>query len=1353
MARARPTETVTLHFDLNHAVGDGAPREFTLRGDGKGRKLVAHTEETRRTHAQQNPALAAMPAEQLQRLSHYCADVAFPTDAVAWRWVGYPAADSGARNDDVAMVFQRVSSEAVRRSVDALRVERGAAVPSLLADYGVVAPDDDTHADVHVAASAVITPGASALAIVQQHPEIASFDPAAFARIQLVLKGLSSMTALWGYISTHMAQDDPEPWYVRTVCTNPNQGPGQRYFDPGAPLRPAAGLLGSDKQPIPWNVDGSGPVLEQFKLSDGVAGVAKPVIQDALRLLKQDSRMKGVNWTKQHGVTVKERTGGHPAPASFARLAAVAEPQAPWTLKNTTSQYGLDLYPETLQYENGKLSFEVKNWPNRGLGVSWLAKDSAGTRLPAPYNAPKYLQMIGSGNVIFGIPIWTDNAEIEIDVPAAASEIDVLLGGIGQGSPWMEVDWQGIVYTSFVSYGIPSFLSVLSVGAPTCKPLVEAMGGFLDVLIPLGQELLQPILTGTGEYSLSYTLSLAAEVAAGILLSKYLETFALELLGYATAEEIAENCPFVGWVLRVASIAAAIADMIATSVEVGLSPMTYVLEAKRSMTLSVTVEPDPTHGTGTQKPIWPKEADHWVITVQYRGGTTLRKGGAMPTGEDAPIDVLFSKATNDDLPSAPADQFQILALVYSRTNWICGKWVSGWITAVPNDGDGRSESGSIIQQLVPLTPSTSYEQIQKLAYDGPSASYVWQDVTQPAPAGTRADLDKQDVSALVDITINDIAYKLGYCYQARNQNLPLDYGTAGSNDPMYLLKSVSTLAHPGAGMKASDRGFSGQPYLAYDQFGPAGLFELDAQAYEAELNASKSATAVPADLGNAFEGHGYALPAGATVVVVTSDARWLISAADGTQLFDLRRQLDLIKVLAAPAPEFSPSNFYLDSRTYATDKLYHLRQVDLHDDSGATFDPAPGTKLQSWGAFDMPNLDAIAVHPDGYAIGINYHYDQMAILKLPDQAVDDAAAPHALPMSGQGLREGLMLGPCAMTITADGRILVLEKTAARIQAFDVFANPSQCFAAELAFDLAPGFAADLDDGAAGADGAASLPLLQALQRAVPILNSAPGAFDPRYLLMPVVTAGADVAAALDAGTVNDELRLAFEKCGLELGAMRQLTPAAAGSAPAGVAGAAAGLDVSVATTEPGSLWIVTDNVLGVRYDVRLNQGEVEVFRAMTPIISVQTPGAEWLIRDKTNTLTFDVKRQTTTAGASVLHAVRLQACLRLKTGTSASTVYLDLAVESKGFIYVLSYENPSGGTLSPGDYRLDIYNPDGTPLSPDPRTRNGTVNAERMILDQWRTLFTLDYEQMAGQAGRPEPTISQWIPKEEGSGS
>ncbi len=1414
MTDQRRTETVTFHFDLNHVSKLGADKEFTFRGDGKGRTLVVHTDESRRAHAQQNLALASMPAEHLGRLSHYCEDVEVPSDAVAWRWIGYRSTDPNALSDDVALVFQHVSNDFARRVADELRQQHGGAVRTMLHDYGVEAPDDDTHTNVHVAALSVKTPIEIALTIIMQHPDVAQLVPSTHQYVRHQLAQLTSITALWKYISTHMSQDGPQDvWYEKIVCTNPNSNPGPGAPLPAGPLRPADGLKDKDGKLIDWSTDESGrPVIVHFKLSDGVAAAAKPVIQDAVRLLKADPNMKGRNWTKQHGVTVKERTGGHDVVAAREVLAVASEPQAEWTIKNTTSQYGLDLYPETLSYDNSRLSFEVKNWPNRGLGVSWQARDPEGK----PLDTPKYLEMIGSGNVIFGIPIWTENAEIEIMVPSTAAQVDVLLGGIGNGYQQMDVDWQGIVYTSMVSYGVPSFLSVLSVGAATCKPFVEALGGLLDVLIPLGQEVLQPVLTGTGEYDLGYSLSLAAESAAGVLLSKQLEVFALKITAYATAEEIMENIPFVGWVLRVASIASAVADMIATSIEVGLSPMTYVLEAKRSMTLRVVVNPDPTHGTDTQKPIWPEEANHWMITVQYRGGTALRKAGAMPARADTPIEVLFSKATNDELPSAPGEQFQIVAVLFSETDWIAGKWVSGWIDAVPDEGSGRTESGSIIEQLVPLMASTIYRQVKKLNYDGASSSYVWQGITfalddtlessliagpapaevldafwgkgvrlsadttitdvapgqwtvddttngvtydvlkqpiqhtdqsllevrnhtHPAPSGTAADLSDQNVSELVDITLHDLAYKLGYCYNANSQDLPLDYGppTNPKNDTMYVLESISTLANPGAGMKTPGRGFTSKPYIAYDHFGPSALFTLEpAENYQPGLDRFTSAGPVPDDLRLAFQASGHqVLVADATLVVVTASASWRI-AASGKPLFDLRRQTDVILVFNAPVPEFSPRNFYLDTRTYATEKIRHLRLIDLQDESGPTFDY---DSTLSWGAFDMPDLDAIAVHPNGFVIGISYNQDQMAVLRLPDSATADDQAPHALPMTGTGVREGLMQGPIGMTITADGRILVLEKTGARIQAFDTFGNPAQCFAAELEFDLPTDFVDDLNDGTA------SLRLLHALQQAVPVRNPAPDAFDKRYLLMPVVTLDSSFASVLDGGTVTDELRSEFDTAGLDLGSLRRFTPPQRTSSRR-LFDETVHADVTIETTKQGSLWIIADQSIGLTYDARLNGNQIEVFRGMTPIISVKAPSAEWIIRDKTNTLTFEVKQQKMSSGQSMLHVVRLQACMRLKTGTSPSIVYLDVAVESKGFIYVLVRETPLVGPLTPGDYRLDIYNPDGTPLSQDPQANNGNVNAERITVDQWRTLFSLNYEQMFGRAGRPEPTVSQWIP-------
>ena len=70
----------------------------------------------------------------------------------------------------------------------------------------------------------------------------------------------------------------------------------------------------------------------------------------------------------------------------------------------------------------------------------------------------------------------------------------------------------------------------------------------------------------------------------------------------------------------------------------------------------------------------------------------------------------------------------------------------------------------------------------------------------------------------------------------------------------------------------------------------------------------------------------------------------------------------------------------------------------------------------------------------------------------------------------------------------------------------------------------------------------------------------------------------------------------------------------------------------------------------------------------------------------------------------------------------------------------------SSPVRKPDDYRLDLYNPDGSPVTQDPSTSNGHINAAKMTVNQWRTVFSLNYEQMSGPAGRPEPTVSQWIP-------
>ncbi len=102
--------------------------------------------------------------------------------------------------------------------------------------------------------------------------------------------------------------------------------------------------------------------------------------------------------------------------------------------------------------------------------------------------------------------------------------------------------------------------------------------------------------------------------------------------------------------------------------------------------------------------------------------------------------------------------------------------------------------------------------------------------------------------------------------------------------------------------------------------------------------------------------------------------------------------------------------------------------------------------------------------------------------------------------------------------------------------------------------------------------------------------------------------------------------------------------------------------------------------------------------------------------------------------------------LRFAGGTSAFTPLpassdnlfrVDLATDALGYLFVLSY---SGNGTEPGDYRLEIFDPQGTFV-----TRTTGVTAGRIAVDPFRTLYTLNYDSVAG-APRVEPSVSQWLP-------
>lgn len=141
-----------------------------------------------------------------------------------------------------------------------------------------------------------------------------------------------------------------------------------------------------------------------------------------------------------------------------------------------------------------------------------------------------------------------------------------------------------------------------------------------------------------------------------------------------------------------------------------------------------------------------------------------------------------------------------------------------------------------------------------------------------------------------------------------------------------------------------------------------------------------------------------------------------------------------------------PGLFFLDP-TGDPQTGYHLRQVSAvtspnvpMDDPSRRFDLSRGT---SWGRF--PTLPtSLAIHSNGYVVGVNPAADNMQILRLAAGS-PDAQAPWACMPLGPGTGPGRLGAPALTCIRPDQTILVLEARNARIQAFSRGGHPVPAF--------------------------------------------------------------------------------------------------------------------------------------------------------------------------------------------------------------------------------------------------------------------------------------------------------------------
>jgi hypothetical protein len=425
-------------------------------------------------------------------------------------------------------------------------------------------------------------------------------------------------------------------------------------------------------------------------------------------------------------------------------------------------------------------------------------------------------------------------------------------------------------------------------------------------------------------------------------------------------------------------------------------------------------------------------AKAFYLALAYQ--TALNKGGATPSS----IETAFSDQQHG-LPSG--------------TTVTVVKATSKWTIGLP----GLPSLYEIVAARNKVTVSqTSWElAVQNTTNPSPPLPAVY-----PLPAGPTGN----QVGALQNIIHNNKQYELGYAWMAAGQNLPLDDGEQAQNVPMYAMQSISTLGQPQDQIIEPTRGFSLPTLIAYDQFGLSELFPLGS-SYASKLKDGP----VPNDVAKEFSAFGVQLPGPAQVKLISDGKEWQIGPSGEEPLYQLRLVTDEgdttkrhIAVFSYPVPALD--NFYLDPRDHSADHpVYYLRGVELDQPPGQYgFDYG---KTKAWGRIaNAGTVQGLAVHPHGYVVAADYANHKLYALKLPASAVASDEAPFAMPLSGEGVREGLMQNPQALTITADGRILILEEGNRRIQAFDVKGNPVSCFSVnQLNFSIPQTFIPDLDN--------------------------------------------------------------------------------------------------------------------------------------------------------------------------------------------------------------------------------------------------------------------------------------------------
>lgn len=988
-----------------------------------------------------------------------------------------------------------------------------------------------------------------------------------------------------------------------------------------------------------------------YELTEETEHALAPAIAKPLQSSRDDIKLRNQTWSVNQGETSHNLEG--PDTKTLQKSAINAAVGGEWSISPDSSTHGIKVDASSLSLDSdNNFSIDAYNRFLRIVGAyitfyedSEMTKPMnnpmSGSMLKAFQSDTKtYLSMLTTVNTIMGIPMPSDPVKLKTAWPAAAQAASLQFGGIGTWNYDKNIVWPGFIQTGIFCFGVPSIMMAAGAAVTSTKWFKEFVDDTDNIVaaaaVAFGVAPAALAVDIAFIQGLKKSLFTFGNILAGLLVKKGFEKLSAVIIEKVTVAQFTNALPYVGWGLRIANMALNVSQMAVTLGEVLSSPAVIKVDIKRRMKFTFNLHPDPKHGEAgrPETAIWPAVGHHYKFQINYRQGTGFSRQGEVPRSPDGGV----SNQPISISGSIPwGGEMQLIAAVYSRQGWLCGKYQSEWMAAVPDDIQTglKKIDGHITEVLVPLSKNTQYHFDQKIAYTKDKGHYWWGSTAgAKPPVETISDLNPSNVGAniaqLAGISINQSAYVIGYTWQGSEEKVPLENGKSIDTGQQFVFQTLSVLAEPQSRRKFPAFGFKTKPAIALDTFG-----------------------------GN--------------------------------------------------DKEIGGLNFVVDTRGATAG---HVRKINIFDGTD-TFEL---DNKQSFGVFTLADIDDMAVHPGGHLVAVNWKQHKMQVLTLASEPVQDELAPQAKLVSSKGIQQGLLSGPKALSIGPDGRIYILESLNERIQTFDLAGNPVASFKGEHLFNVG---------------------------NAAAMITQLDGKTAPEALLEMFVTQGVQQLFVLDGsfGNALDKGELAQGLIDEFADHMEYLTIEADKEAQR------SGSYVTV--IEPGHSWKIMDT--GREQTYALNLANDQGIAVLSPIeqteVLVLKAGESWQLKDLKKGESYlleHIEGQLSVSRYVSFFGINPK---------NERLAYCDLAIESKGYIYALSYIVPEDGlAVDHTAYRLDVYTPDGIHLF---RTPDGNLTAEeemeyvsagKISLDLWRNLFTLNYEKLAGPDGRTEPSISQWVP-------